>query len=74
MDLISRSFSAGTSSKEEDTDTTGAIVENDLNNWSLLKISKRSVYQYKPLSILSNNNIKIDEKPISTLVIMRSSL
>lgn len=36
-----------------------------MSNWSVPKILKRSVYQYKNLRILPNNRVRIEEKTVS---------
>lgn len=55
------------SSREEDTTCSGAIVKNNVSNWSVVKFSKRIVYQYKNLKILLTISISSNHEVISMI-------
>lgn len=67
MNMLSRMFSMSFSSREEDTTCSGAIVKNNVSNWSVVKFSKRIVYQYKNLKILLTISISSNHEVISMI-------
>ena len=63
MNRISRTFSTSSSSKEEDTVTTLAEVEDEqFIKWTVPKISKGSVYKHQ---FLPDSRVRLEEKTVS---------